>query len=417
MPDAAATFLAIGSRGDVEPMAILAGELVSRGAPVTVIAVDEYADLVRSYGAEFRGVGPGMSAMARLSRGWLGELALRTPLAQPLLLRRWLAGLSARLAELALDSVPLGSLVVTGLASRDAGVALAEARGCRLATVLHTAILPTAERDSHLEGRQFLGWRRRDHGFAQWYWETTSGLSRAASSGLRQRLGLPDPGSRGATAEADRHPILLAADPVLVPTAADWPSTCRQTGAIVPGTPRAWRPPEQLAAFLAEGTPPLYVGLGSINDLGGRRWLELIEEASRLSGQRIVTPVLNGEEPAVLDGRVCTVLPGPHAWLFERVAGVIHHGGAGTTASALRAGVPSVAVPALFDQHYHARRLVSLGVGPSSVPLHRLTAARLARLVVALSGGGYRARAADVGERVRASDGLTATMAALEPLL
>ncbi len=414
MPDPV-TFVAIGSRGDVEPMAILAGALVARGVPATVVAVDDYAELVRSRGADFRGLGTTMAGMDRLGRGWLGQLALRTPLAQPFLLHRWLSGLAEPLATTLSDLVEPGTLVVTGLASRDAALALVQARGCRLVTLLHTAILPTTHSDSHLEGRWFLGWRWRDRLVTQWYWETTSGLSRATSSGLRTLFGLPRPKARESTATADRERILLAADPTLVPPASDWPATCRQTGAIAAGVPADWTPPEDLQAFLAAGQKPVYVGLGSLNDTGGQRWLDLIEEAARLSGRRIVTPALSGAEPAVLAGLVCTVGEVPHGWLFPLMAGVIHHGGAGTTVAGLRAGVPSAAAPAMFDQYYHARRLAVLGVGPRHVPLHRLTAGRLAGLVVALTGGSYTARAAAVGVQVRAVDGLSSTLAELDP--
>jgi hypothetical protein len=357
-----------------------------------------------------------MATMERLGRSWLGQLALRTPLAQPLLLHRWLAGLAGPIAVALGDLVKPGTLVVSGLASRDAGLALAEARGCRLVTLLHTAILPTTHRESHLEGRWFLGWAWRDRVVTRWYWETTSGLSRATSSALRTEFGLPHPSARETTARADRHPILLAADPTLVPPAADWPVTCRQTGAIAAGTPADWQPPEHLSTFLAAGTAPVYVGLGSLNDSGGQRWLDLIVEAARLSGRRIVTPALPGSVPAVVDTRVCTVADVPHSWLFPLMAGVVHHGGAGTTAAGLRAGVRSTAVPAMFDQYYHARRLASLGVGPRHVPLHRLTAERLAGLVVALTDGSHVECAADVGAQSRAVDGLASTLAELELL-
>lgn len=407
------TFLAIGSRGDVEPMAILAGALVSAGVPATVVAVDDYAGLVRSRGADFRGTGTTMAAMEHLGQGWLGHLALRTQLAQPLLLHRWLSGLAEPLAETLGDLVEPGTLVVTGLASRDAALALVEARGCRLVTLLHTAILPTTHRESHLEGRWFLGWQWRDRLVTQWYWETTSGLSRATSSALRKRFGLRQPTAGQSTAAADREPILLAADPTLVPAAPDWPATCLQTGVITAGPPAEWTPPGHLQDFLEAGPKPVHVGLGSLNDSGGQRWLDLIVAAARLSGRRIVTPALRGAEPEILGGLVCTVGEVPHGWLFPRMAGLVHHGGAGTTAAGLRSGVPSVAVPAMFDQPYHARRLATLGVGPAHVPLHRLTAGRLAALVVALTGGSHTERAAAVGAQVRAVDGLARTLAAL----
>lgn len=407
------TFLAIGSRGDVEPMAILAGAMAARGRPVTVVAVDEYAGVVRDHGAAFRGLGPAMDEVARLGSGWLGRLAYATPIAQPVLLRRWLAGLAEPLAS-ALDEVPPETLVVTGVASRDAALALTEDRGCRTTTVLHTAVLPTLQADSHLEGHRLRGGPRMIRTFTRWYWASVSGLSRTTSAAFRRRAGLPRHGDRAVTASADRHPILLAADPVLIPPAADWPASCAQTGAIRPRVPADWVPPEPLRSFLAAGEPPVFVGLGSLNDAGGAAWLELIAEAARLAGRRVVTPALPGHEPAVPGEWLCTTGPVPHDALFPLLAGVVHHGGAGTTAAGLRAGVPSACAPAVFDQHYHGRRLAALGVGPPPVPLPRLTPERLAGLVRAVAGEQYRRRADEVGTRARGTDGTAAALAELE---
>lgn len=408
------TFLAIGSRGDVEPMAVLAGAVAARGRPATVIAIDDYADLVRGHGAGFRGIGPAMAEVTRIGGGWLGRLAFRTALLQPVLLGRWLSRLAAPLAS-ALDEVPAGSLVVTGVASRDAALALVEDRGCRMATVLHTAILPTLRAQSHLEGDRLRGPVAARRRFVGWYWHTVQGLSRQTARVFRRRSGLPRHSAARLGADADRFPIWLAADPVLVPPASDWPSGCVQTGAIRPAS-SDWVPSEALRGFLDAGDPPVYVGLGSFNDAGGVRWLELLAEAARLSGRRIVAPAMPGGPLGVVDERLCTVGPVPHDALLPLLAGSVHHGGAGTTAAGLRAGVPSACVPALFDQHYHGRRLAALGVGPDAIPLRRLTASRLATLVAAVAGDDYRPRAAQVGRLAREVDGTEATLTELDRL-
>lgn len=410
------TFLAIGSRGDVEPLAVLAGALVARGRPATVIAVDDYAGLVRAHGASFRGIGPAMAEVARLGSGWLGRLAYRTPAVQPVLLRRWLAGLAQPLAS-ALDEVPAGSVVVTGIASRDAALALVEDRGCRMATVLHTAVLPTLQPESHLEGHRLRGPTAARRRFVAWYWHTVQGLSRATGSAFRRNAGLPRHSAAALAAAAGEFPTWLAADPVLVPTASDWPDGCVQTGATRPSPQPDWQPSEPLRGFLDAGEPPVYVGMGSLNDAGGSRWLGLLGKAARLAGRRIVAPVVPGGACGVVDEWLCTVGPVPHDELLPRTAGVIHHGGAGTTAAALRSGVPSAAVPALFDQDYHGRRLATLGVGPEPIPLHRLRAERLARLIAGVAGDDYRRRAAEVGESAARVDGTAAVLAEFGRLL
>ncbi len=105
----------------------------------------------------------------------------------------------------------------------------------------------------------------------------------------------------------------------------------------------------------------------------------------------------------------------PHAWLFPRVSAVVHHGGSGTTGAGLRAGVPSVLVPHMGDQPFWARRLSELGVGPQPVPRPQLTAERLtAAITNAITDTGMQARAAALGERIRAEDGVGRAIGIIE---
>jgi UDP:flavonoid glycosyltransferase YjiC (YdhE family) len=104
----------------------------------------------------------------------------------------------------------------------------------------------------------------------------------------------------------------------------------------------------------------------------------------------------------------------PHDWLFPQLAGVIHHGGAGTTHAALRAGVPSVALPFGADQPFWAARMHRLGVGPAPLPAQQLSVTALAERIGALDDPAYRTRAATVGARVRAEDGVETAIRLIE---
>jgi UDP:flavonoid glycosyltransferase YjiC (YdhE family) len=97
----------------------------------------------------------------------------------------------------------------------------------------------------------------------------------------------------------------------------------------------------------------------------------------------------------------------PHAWLFPRVAAVVHHGGAGTTAAGLRAGVPTVIIPFFGDQPFWGARIAELGVGPDPIPRKKLTAERLAQAIRdAVEGEEMRQRAAHLGKSIRSEDGV-----------
>ena len=102
----------------------------------------------------------------------------------------------------------------------------------------------------------------------------------------------------------------------------------------------------------------------------------------------------------------------PHAWLFPRVAAVVHHGGAGTTAAGLRAGVPTIVIPFFGDQPFWGRRVADLGVGPQPIPRKKLTADKLAQaLHQAATDAAMRRRAADLGATIQAEDGVACAVA------
>jgi sterol 3beta-glucosyltransferase len=107
----------------------------------------------------------------------------------------------------------------------------------------------------------------------------------------------------------------------------------------------------------------------------------------------------------------------PHDWLLPRVAAIVHHGGAGTTAAALRAGTPAVTVPFFGDQVFWGRRAQSLGAAAAPVKRSRLTSERLVRALREALTPEKRDCAAQVGEKIRAEEGVRHAVQAVEELL
>jgi UDP:flavonoid glycosyltransferase YjiC (YdhE family) len=105
----------------------------------------------------------------------------------------------------------------------------------------------------------------------------------------------------------------------------------------------------------------------------------------------------------------------PHSWLFPHMAAVVHHGGVGTTAAALRAGVPSIVAPFFGDQPFWGQRVAALGVGPRPILRRRLTVDNLAEAIrCTVSDTEMRTRAAELGERIQAEDGIARAVAVIE---
>lgn len=204
---------------------------------------------------------------------------------------------------------------------------------------------------------------------------------------------------------------LLAADPELAPTPPDLPVP--QLGAFHLADSRPL--PAEVERFLDEGEPPVYIGFGSMTDADPERTSQTLAEAARRVGCRaLLSSGWAGLGAENLGSHVHVVGPLSHWQLFPRLAGIVHHGGAGTTAASTRAGVPQVVVPHLLDQFMMAHYVRTAGIGTSlsrgKLGVERLASA-LARI---LQDATLRARAAHVGEQVRARDPLAAAVALLE---
>ncbi|HRF48838.1 MAG TPA: glycosyltransferase [Anaerolineales bacterium] len=204
-------------------------------------------------------------------------------------------------------------------------------------------------------------------------------------------------------------PTLVGCSRHVFPHPGDWPAHVHQTGYWFLDEP-AWTPPSELSAFLESGPAPVYVGFGSIGTASqAEATTRLVVEACQRAGQRAVLATgwhgMSGS--FALPPGMLRIESAPHAWLFPRMAAVVHHGGAGTTAAGLRAGVPTLVIPHGNDQFAWGRRIFELGAGPRPIPRRRLTAINLADALTALRAPELRAAAAELGQRIRAEDGLT----------
>lgn len=202
-------------------------------------------------------------------------------------------------------------------------------------------------------------------------------------------------------------PMLYGFSPSVVPKPSDWGDHIEITGYWFLDRSANWRPSTDLVAFLEAGPPPIYLGFGSMSTHDPEETADLILQALTRTKQRGVLVKGWGGIAGTSTSDVFVIDRVPFDWLFPQMAAVVHHGGSGTTAAGLRAGIPSVVVPFFMDQPFWGQRVADLGVGPQPIPRKQLSAKRLAAAITtAITDKEMQRRAAALGKRIRAEDGV-----------
>ena len=412
----------LGSRGDVQPYVALGAGLQRAGHRVTLSTAARFSPLVESHGL---GVGPTTDGLLDLLGSDLGRGAVES-LSSLRSAAKQLPALARAAGPLQRDLIA-DSWAAAERAAPDVvvyhpkaywGPAFADALGVPVVLApLQPFFVPT--RAWPAMGFPSLplgaGYNRLTHRAVRGL--TALGTDRYLRPWRREH-GVPDrpPGSTILDTPRGRPiPVVFGYSPLVVPEPDDWPSRVTTAGFWTLDEP-TWTPPDALAAFLDAGPPPVYVGFGS---MAGRRPSAKARVVVAALGRAGVRGVLatgwGGLDAAGLPESVLAIDQAPHGRLFPRCAAVVHHGGAGTTAAGLRAGRPTVVCPFFGDQPFWGRRVEALGVGPGPVPQKALTPERLAAAIrEAVTSDGLRQRAADLGERLRAEDGVGVAARAIE---
>jgi sterol 3beta-glucosyltransferase len=203
-------------------------------------------------------------------------------------------------------------------------------------------------------------------------------------------------------------PLLHAHSECLLPRPPDWPPQAVATGFWRLPPARDWQPPPALQAFLDAGPPPVYVGFGSMAGRNPTRLAATVIDALTQAGLRgVLARGWGGLEAGTAPSHIHLIEEAPHDRLLPLMAAVVHHGGAGTTAAALRAGRPSVICPFFGDQPFWGRVVHEAGLGPAPLPQRHLSAARLAAAMrEAVHSDAMRHAAEAMGRRLSAEDGV-----------
>ncbi|MER5469954.1 glycosyltransferase [Streptomyces sp. NPDC002935] len=404
---------AAGSRGDVQPCLALGRALTQRGDNVRVLASTRYQDLIEAAGLDFHHLPADPTEIIESAEGQKLLAGRSNPVAFIRSINRVLqpriASILARTQEGA-----VGADLVLAPTFSFLGVHLSQYLRVPHAIIHFQPSQPTGMFPHPLApAARFLGSLGNRLSFDAVDLGSWLVCRQFINTWRRQSLGLPALSLLDPFRRARRAPVLCAFSDTIVPRPSDWGPNVHVTGFWHHEQPQ-WNPPRRLLAFLDQGPPPVYVGFGSMKTSDPEATGRLVRTALRRAGLR---GVLAGD-PATSEEDMLVVGDLPHDWMFPRTAGVVHHGGAGTTASALRAGVPSLVCPFFGDQAYWAARVHSLGAGPKPLPARRLTVPVLAQRLYALTTDtAYTEAARRLGRALKSEDGTARACSVLDTLV
>ena len=402
--------IAMGTRGDVQPYLALGKGLVTAGHFVRLITHENFEKLVTSHGLEFCP-----------AKGNVQEV-MESPELRKLLERGNFLAInkytSKIVKDISIDWARDGLIACEGMELLIAGVgglylaiSLAEKLRIPFLQAYIFPFTPTKAFPAILLPQSIskLGGtvnRLSHHLFRQIMWQ---GFQKADRSARQQVLNLPPAPFWGSynSPILRQYPTLYGFSSSVIPQPADWHNT-QVTGYWFLEEANHWTPPAALSKFLASGAPPVYIGFGSMGSRNPAETADLVLAALKRTGQRgILVSGWGGLSQAHLPATVHMVESVPHSWLFPRVAAVVHHGGAGTTAAGLRAGVPSVVVPFFGDQLFWGQRVEKLGVGRTPIPRKKLTVELLAQAIDrSVTDPVMRQQAANLGAKIQAENGI-----------
>lgn len=393
-----------GTRGDVQPVLALARTAQAKGHDVTVVGPPDFETWAHELGLHYVSAGDPMQPQ-------LNEWADR--LTRPMSFVRLLREHGQRFYDTvapALLEAARGADLLVGASLVLMGPAIAEHLGIPYRQVMFCPqMVPSWEHPppvfSTVTRVRFLNDLLWSGGRA-----LVNFVSRSIVNDHRASLGLEP--IRDVTFAIARHGTIVASDPELGRCEDSHYTGVRQTGywhLDVPGEPI----PDRVRDFIDAGAPPVYVGFGSMVDADARTTTQLILEATHEAGVRVLishgwAELASGSLPS----HACAIGSVDHATLFPQMAGIVHHGGAGTTHAATRAGVPQIVVPHLVDQFYWARQVCDAGLGPRTVTRARLSQHRFAKLLRSLPE--FALQAKQMGEIVRLHHGTRRALRLLE---
>ncbi|KAL7757034.1 hypothetical protein ACKLNR_014027 [Fusarium oxysporum f. sp. zingiberi] len=410
----------VGSRGDVQPFIALGNELQRHGHRVRLATHNTFENFVRESGLEFYPVGgdpaelmaymvknpgliPSMKSLAA------GEIQKKRDMVQWMLEEFWHSCLQPD----PLTGLPFVADAVIANPPSFAHIHCAQALGIPVHLMFTMPWSNTRAFPHPLVNLKNVGSDPQLENYISYTvveWMTWQGLGDIINK-WRKSIDLEEVAMFDAPmlTKTLKIPFTYCWSPALVPKPVDWEPYIDVCGFFFRDSPQYY-PPTDLAQFLQNGPPPVYIGFGSIVLDNPEKVIGVILDSIEATGARAIiskgwSALVGSEQENVYWIGDC-----PHEWLFRHVAAVIHHGGAGTTACGLRNGKPTTIVPFFGDQPFWGQMVANAGAGPAPIPHTELTVDKLAAAIRYCLSPQAAAAAAIIADKMSSEVGVRAAV-------
>ncbi len=407
------SILTYGSRGDVQPFLALALGLKNAGHQIVLAAPHRFSDFIESYGIPCEPLAGDPDELSLLL-----NQAGNNPFRMVQSMRKHVVGIAPDVVRGVRRAMVGTDMIIHGFAFTTGAHSYANELGIPDVSIqMFPVFAPTHQFSAIGVNGSKSGWFNY---FTHWlstkvFWHVGNAgyfqLRKKAPQDFPSKLFWPFKPSNTRT----QTPLIFAISPQVLPMPEEWKLPYIHQPGYFFLEEQDFTPPPELVKFLSIGKPPLCITFGSMVNPKLRRVIRSILDAANQLGERVIILTgWGGWKPDIQNEEIFFIEAVPHSWLFPQCKLVIHHGGAGTTAAGIKAGVPAIIIPHTADQPFWGSRIADIGVGPKPIPVRKVTTERIILTLEQSNSETIRNKAAKIGLQIQAENGIENTIKLIE---
>lgn len=424
MTNLIATLMAVGTRGDVQPYIALGKGLKLAGFEVRILTTPDFQLLAEQQGLKFHQIFDLKVEEVMQSEDAKVILETKNPLKMLQRLIDFCRPWFHKALDNMLSTLDGSSVGILSSVAQFGGYEACEKLKVPAVFTFLQPVLPVKEVASpYFPSMPVIpgqgAYNRVTHHIAiQTIWQLFRSIVNDARVNRLELDKIPLSGS-WSIIKKQKLPVLMGYSPYVIPPSANWQENIHVPGYWFLEEPDEWLPPANLEAFINDGKPPIYIGFGSMADRDAAKNTRIVVDALIRSGERgILATGWGGLTNTSLPESIFRIESCPHSWLFPQMKTIVHHGGAGTTAAAFRAGKPQIVVPFFADQPFWGNAAHSLGVGAKPLPIKSVSAETLGEAIKHVADNReMQQNATELGRKIRSEYGVNNAVHIIENVI